>query len=104
MTHVRATVSRTCSKSKGSRSRFRTSRGLVQAVDDLSFSIREGETLAIVGESGCGKSTAALACLRLIPAARGHDLTRGPHQVRRSRLLALGDAELRSAARAARSR
>ena len=45
---------------------FRTSQGLLRAVDRLSFSVEAGETVALVGESGCGKSTAALALLRLI--------------------------------------
>ncbi|MEO5699148.1 MAG: ABC transporter ATP-binding protein [Casimicrobiaceae bacterium] len=46
--------------------RFQTSHGAVQAVDALSFTIAQGETLALVGESGCGKSTAALALTRLL--------------------------------------
>ncbi len=45
---------------------FATRDGLVKAVDDVSFSIRAGETLAMVGESGCGKSVTALSLLRLI--------------------------------------
>jgi len=46
---------------------FRTERGAVRAVDDVSFSIYPGETLGIVGESGCGKSVTALSILRLLP-------------------------------------
>src|SRR4030042_5255740 len=45
--------------------------GWVQAVDDVSFSIKEGETLGVVGESGCGKTTVGRAVLRLIEATRG---------------------------------
>ena len=47
---------------------FRTAQGVLRAVDELSFSVEPGETVALVGESGCGKSTAALALLRLIAA------------------------------------
>ncbi|HEX7667972.1 MAG TPA: ABC transporter ATP-binding protein [Polyangiaceae bacterium] len=50
---------------------FRTDAGLVRAVDGVSYDVRRGETLAVVGESGCGKSVTALAILRLIATPPG---------------------------------
>ena len=47
--------------------RFNTERGRVDAVREVSFSVRQGETLALVGESGSGKSVTALALTRLLP-------------------------------------
>src|SRR5690606_41535969 len=46
---------------------FYMRRGIVKAVDRVSFGVRPGETLAIVGESGCGKSITALSVMRLVP-------------------------------------
>src|SRR5581483_6848140 len=45
---------------------------LVRAVDDVSFDLHRGKTLALVGESGCGKTTTAKCILRAIPATSGH--------------------------------
>jgi oligopeptide/dipeptide ABC transporter ATP-binding protein len=53
------------------RTHFFTRRGIVRAVDGISFSIKEGECLGLVGESGCGKSITALSILRLIPEPAG---------------------------------
>ncbi|MDW8344841.1 MAG: ABC transporter ATP-binding protein [Verrucomicrobiae bacterium] len=50
---------------------FFTDEGEVRAVDGVSFEIRRGETLALVGESGCGKSVTALALTRLVPSPPG---------------------------------
>lgn len=50
---------------------FFTRRGTVKAVDGVSFTLREGETLGLVGESGCGKSITALSILRLVPKPAG---------------------------------
>ena len=46
---------------------FRTQDGVNRAVDGISFHVNEGETLAVVGESGCGKSVTAMSILRLVP-------------------------------------
>jgi len=51
--------------------RFRTREGIVHAVNGVSFNLNEGETLGIVGESGCGKSVSVLSVLRLIPMPPG---------------------------------
>src|SRR6202050_2180545 len=50
---------------------FRTPEGINRAVDGVSFHVEEGETLAIVGESGCGKSVTAMSLMRLIPEPPG---------------------------------
>ena len=52
---------------KNLKTQFFTSGGVVRAVDDVSYDVEEGETLAVVGESGCGKSVSAMSILRLIP-------------------------------------
>jgi oligopeptide/dipeptide ABC transporter ATP-binding protein len=50
---------------------FFTSRGVVKAVDGVSFELKEGETLGLVGESGCGKTITCLSILRLVPGPAG---------------------------------
>ncbi|MBK3734885.1 ATP-binding cassette domain-containing protein [Azospirillum brasilense] len=72
---------------------FQTRRGLLPAVRELSFSVRSGEMLAIVGESGCGKSLTALALLGLIPPPGR--VTGGTVRLEGRDLLALDEAALR---------
>ena len=55
---------------RGLRTQFLSDRGLVHAVNGVSFSVRRGETLALVGESGCGKTATMLSVLRLLPPHR----------------------------------
>ena len=53
------------------RTHFFTRDGVVRAVDGVSLQLQRGETLGVVGESGCGKSVTALSILRLIPMPPG---------------------------------
>jgi len=56
---------------KGIETQFKTPDGYVHAVNGVSFDLKEGETLGVVGESGCGKSVTMLSALRLIPSPPG---------------------------------
>ena len=56
---------------------FKTGRGTLKAVDDVSFFIRRGETLGIVGESGCGKTTCGRTCIGILGRTDGHVLYKG---------------------------
>ncbi|SAL40855.1 oligopeptide/dipeptide ABC transporter ATPase [Caballeronia peredens] len=67
----------------------RNDRGMLRAVDGVSFDIAHGETVGLVGESGCGKSTLSKAILRLVPASAGAIRLRGTD------LVPLAERELR---------
>ena len=73
---------------------FFTNSGLFRAVDDVSFTVRRGETLAIVGESGCGKSVTALSVMRLVPDPPGR-VVGGSVTLEGTDLLGLDEAEMR---------
>ena len=68
--------------------------GLVKAIDGLSLSIRRGETFALVGESGCGKSMTALALMRLLPENGG--VTHGSVTLEGQDVLALPESRMRA--------
>ncbi len=73
---------------------FYTRSGLVKAVDGVSFSLVRGETLAIVGESGCGKSVTALSLMRLIDDPPGR-IVGGSVRLGGTELLGLDEAAMR---------
>ena len=69
---------------KDLRTYFYTDEGIVKAVDGVTYDVQEGETLALVGETGCGKSISALSLLQAHPhPARPHRLRRGALRRRR---------------------
>ncbi len=74
---------------------FHTEAGIVHAVDGVSFSVRAGEVLAVVGESGCGKTVTALSVLGLIAAPAGR-ITSGSIRYRGKDLLKLHPEEYRA--------
>ncbi len=73
---------------------FRTPDGTVYAVNGVSFGLKEGETLAVVGESGCGKSVTMLSVMRLIPVPPGK-ITAGKAFLRGQDLLAMPTEQIR---------
>jgi peptide/nickel transport system ATP-binding protein len=79
---------------KGLQTVFFTNSGLFKAVDDVSFTVGRGETLAIVGESGCGKSVTALSIMRLVPDPPGR-IVGGSVTLEGTDLLGLDEAQMR---------
>ena len=75
------------------RVQFKTSRGQVHAVNGVSFDIEPGETLGLVGESGCGKSVTSLAVLGIL--ARNGRVTSGRAEFEGRDLIGLSDSDLR---------
>ena len=57
---------------EGLKTTFKTSQGVVKAVDNVNFKIKKGKVLGIVGESGCGKSVTSLSVMRLVPKPNGY--------------------------------
>ncbi len=79
----------------GLRTYFRTRWGEVKAVDGVSFDLRRGETLGIVGESGCGKTVTALSVLGLIPSPPGEIVSGSSIRFDDEELLEVKPARLR---------
>ncbi|MGD2252302.1 MAG: ABC transporter ATP-binding protein [Anaerolineales bacterium] len=74
--------------------RFHTDDGIVKAVNGISYTLDEGETVGVVGESGCGKSVHALSIMRLIPVPPG-EIAGGIVKYMEKDLLRLSDTEMR---------
>ena len=74
---------------------FNTSAGTIEAVNDVSFELREGETLGLVGESGCGKSVTALSIMRLVPSPPGR-IVSGDVIFQGQNLLKISEAEMQN--------
>jgi oligopeptide transport system ATP-binding protein len=79
---------------QGLETQFKTSDGVVHAVNGVTFGLAEGETLGMVGESGCGKSVTMLSLLRLIPSPPG-EITAGKAIFFNQDLLKLSNEEIR---------
>ena len=81
-------------KVDGLETQFRTREGLVHAVNGVSFHLKEGETLGIVGESGCGKSVTVMSMLGLIPSPPGK-VVNGQAHYQGKDLIQMSDDEIR---------
>ena len=79
---------------QGLETQFKTPEGIVHAVNGVSFTLNEGETMGVVGESGCGKSVTMLSCLRLIPQPPGK-IVAGKALFKGQDLLAMSSEDIR---------
>ena len=77
------------------RTYFSTDAGLARAVDGVSFEVNKGETLGIVGESGCGKTVASLSIMGLIPSPPGQVMPESSIRFRGNELVGLPEASMR---------
>lgn len=73
---------------------FRTEEGKIKAIDDISFNVGKGRTLALVGESGCGKSVTSLSIMRLVPDSNG-SIDQGEILLNGKNILNLSNREMR---------
>src|SRR6187397_1986200 len=80
---------------KNLNTQFFTQDGIVRAVDDVSFYVMPGETLGVVGESGCGKSMTGLSIMRLIPSPPGK-IANGQVLFEGKDILKMSDSQVRS--------
>jgi oligopeptide transport system ATP-binding protein len=80
---------------KGLKTQFFTQDGVVKAVNGISYELNEGETLGIVGESGCGKSVSVMSLMKLIPIPPGR-IVGGEALFEGRDLMKIGDDEMRS--------
>ena len=88
-------MSETLLKVENLKTYFHTDGGVAQAVDGISFVLRKGETLGLVGESGCGKSVTSLSVMRLIPDPPGK-IVEGQIFFKGRDILRLSEAKMRS--------
>ena len=79
---------------EGLKTQFFTSAGTVRAVDGVNYTVEEGETVAVVGESGCGKSVTALSIMRLVADPPGK-IVEGQIRFRGTDLVSISEEEMR---------
>jgi len=74
---------------------FSTDKGTVRAIDGINFEVKAGETLAIVGESGCGKSVSSLSIMGLVPSPPGHIVEDSSIKFKGKELVGLSEKDYR---------